>query len=80
MNLFRTLCLFMITAFLAACTPKLSTVAEGCIDQSLINPAAVCTMQYEPVCGCDGKTYGNDCMARNAGVTKWETGACAGQE
>lgn len=72
----KILAISFLMALAAACEKS----GDDCIDESLINEDAVCTMQYDPVCGCNGETYGNECQAVNAGVTEYKKGPCGDEQ
>ena len=49
-------------------SPCISDVLDG----------RVCIEVYEPVCGCNDKTYSNSCYAQSAGILSWAEGECSG--
>ena len=43
--------------------------------ECLVRPE-ICTDNWDPVCGCDGETYGNACGAASAGQSVAYEGEC----
>ena len=53
------------------------TQSGSCHVPQFIDSTAACLAIYQPVCGCDGQTYGNDCEALyHHGIAAFVPGEC----
>jgi hypothetical protein len=58
------------------CNFKVGVCGKGDQQGKCAAMPQICNKIFKPVCGCDNKTYGNDCERQAAGVSKLHNGKC----
>ena len=64
---------------LEAATVQLGRIDLVTLDPRGTAPANVCPMNLAPVCGADGRTYANECVATSRGVSDEHAGRSDGE-
>ena len=59
------------------CDPVPGVCEAGGASGVCVAVPQMCTHDYRPVCGCDGRSYGNDCARRSAKVARDRDGECS---
>jgi hypothetical protein len=67
--MYKTLSIIAITLCTLGCSKD-----DTCTEK--LKDGCACTAQYDPVCGCNNKTYGNACEAACASIDVVHTGEC----
>jgi hypothetical protein len=58
------------------CDPAPGHCGEADAAGRCVKVSPMCTQNWQPVCGCNRNTYGNDCERRSNRMAKKADGAC----